>query len=127
MEIIQEAFGLDKKVAVANFMKLDEEAEAFWNLYDAYEVERKELGKQRIAVLAQYVNSYPSISEEEILELYKSTTTIKKSFAKLQETYFNRMKKELGVSRAAQFWQLENYFNAMIQANIYAQLPFIGE
>ena len=127
VEIIQEAFGLDKKVAVASFMELGEDAESFWKIYDEYEAERKELGKERIKVIADYAKSYPTISDEEILALFKRTKAFKKSFAKLQQTYFNKMKKEVGVSKAAQFWQLESYFNAMIQAEIYSQIPFIGE
>jgi hypothetical protein len=127
IEIIQEAFGLEKKVAVANFMDLGEAAESFWKIYDEYEAKRKELGKERIKVIADYANSYPAISDEEILALFKRTKAFKKSFAKLQQTYFNRMRKEVGTSVAAQFWQLESYFNAMIQAEIYSQIPFIGE
>ena len=127
VEIIQEAFGLDKKVAVANFMQLEENADRFWKIYDEYEAERKKLGKERIKVIADYAKSYPTISDEEILALFKRTKAFKKSFAKLQQTYFNRMRKEVGTSKAAQFWQLESYFNAMIQAEIYSQIPFIGE
>ena len=127
VEIIQEAFGLEKKVAVANFMELGEAAESFWKLYDEYEAERKELGKDRIKVIADYAKSYPTISDEEIQALFKRTKAFKKSFAKLQQNYFNRMRKEVGTSIAAQFWQLESYFNAMIQAEIYSQIPFIGE
>lgn len=127
VEIIQDAFGLEKKVAVANFMKLGEEAVNFWTLYDEYETERKKLGNERINVIKEYAANYGNLSDEKILELFKKTTAVRKSFAKLQQTYFKRMQKEVGVSKAAQFWQLENYFNSMIQANIYSQLPFIGE
>jgi len=127
VEIIQEAFGLEKKVAIANFMDLGEDAESFWGIYDEYEAERKKLGNDRIKVIEEYAANYPNIPDEKILELFKKTTQVKKSFAKLQETYFNKMKKEVGVGKAAQFWQLENYFNSMIQARIYSQLPFIGE
>jgi uncharacterized coiled-coil DUF342 family protein len=127
VEILQEAFGLDKKVAVANFMELGDDAESFWNLYDEYEAERKNLGKSRIKVIEEYAQEYPNISDEKILELFERSTDIKKSFDKLQNTYFNRMRKEIGVSKAAQFWQLESYFNSMIQANIYSRIPFIGE
>ncbi len=127
VEIIQEAFGLDKKVAVADFMELGEAAASFWEIYNEYEAERKELGTNRIQIIADYARSYPTISDEEILMLFKRTKALKKSFAKLQETYFNRMRKEVGTSIAAQFWQLESYFNAMIQAEIYSQIPFIGE
>lgn len=127
VEILQEAFGLDKKVAVANFMELGDDAESFWNLYDEYEAERKNLGKSRIKVIEEYAQEYPNISDEKILELFERSTDIKKSFDKLQNTYFNRMRKEIGVGKAAQFWQLESYFNSMIQANIYSRIPFIGE
>lgn len=127
VEIIQEAFGLEKKVAVANFMNLGEEAEGFWAIYDEYEAARKKLGNDRVKVIQDYAANYANLSDEKILELFKETSAVKKSFAKLQRTYFNKMKKEVGVSKAAQFWQLENYFNAMIQASIYSQLPFIGE
>ena len=127
VEIIQEVFGLEKKVAVANFMELGDDAEGFWKIYDEYEAKRKELGKERIQIIADYAKSYPTISDDEILSLFKRTKAFKKSFAKLQKTYFKRMKKEVGTSKAAQFWQLESYFNAMIQAEIYSQIPFIGE
>ncbi len=127
VEIFQEAFGLEKKAAVANFMNLKEAAEGFWKIYDEYEVERKELGKERIQIIADYAKNYPNISDEKILELFKRTQSLRKSFDKLQSTYFKKMKKEHGVSKAAQFWQLEGYFNSIILANIYTIIPFIGE
>lgn len=127
VEIVQEVFGLEKKVAVANFMKLEESEKGFWKIYDAYEVERKKLGSERIEIISDYANSYPNFSDEKLNELFKRTQTVKKAFDKLQETYFKKMKKEIGTSKAAQFWQLENYFNSIIQAKIYTQIPFIGE
>ena len=127
IEIVQETYGLEKKKAIANFMELGEDTEIFWALYDEYEAERKKLGNERIKVIEEYASNYASLSDEKILELFKKTNDVKRSFAKLQETYFNNMEKERGVSKAAQFWQLENYFSAMMQANIYSQLPFIGE
>lgn len=127
VEIFQEAIGLEKKVAIANSMELGEDASNFWRIYDEYEVQRKKLGLERIKVIADYAMSYPNISDEEIQALFKRTNAFKKSFAKLQKTYFKRMKKEVGASKAAQFWQLETYFNSIVQAEIYSQLPFIGE
>ena len=113
-------------MAVATFMKLGDEAADFWDIYDAYENERKEIGKKRIEVIVQYANSYPAISNEEILDLYEKTEDIKKANAELLDSYFKKMKEEVGLQQAAQFWHLENYFSAVIQVNIYAQLPFIG-
>ena len=127
VEILQEAVGMEKKVAIANFIELQDEAKAFWKIYDEYELDRRELGKQRINIIVDYAKSFQDITDEEIESLYKRRKALKKSFDKLQNTYFNRMKKEVGVSKAAQFWQVESYFDAIIQANIYSQIPFIGE
>jgi len=127
IEILQEEVGMEKKIAVASFIKLDEDAEAFWRIYDEYEFTRKELGKQRVKIIVDYAKSFQNINDEEILELYKRNSALKKSFDKLQNKYFNQMKKEVGVNKAAQFWQIENYFNAIVLANIYSQIPFIGE
>lgn len=127
VEIIQEALGLEKKIAVANFMDLEASAEGFWTIYDKYEAERKKIGKERIQVISEYANNYPNISDEKIVELFNRTQAVKKSFDKLQKIYFKKMKKEVGVQKAAQFWQIETYFNSLIQAHIYSQIPFIGE
>lgn len=127
VEILQEELGLEKKVAVADFIELGENADTFWKIYDEYEVERKELGKERIDVIVDYAQSFQDISDEEIIALFKRSNKVKKSFDKLQNTYFNRMRKEVGVSQAAQFTQIESYFNAIVEANIYSQIPFIGE
>ncbi|MDX2130325.1 MAG: hypothetical protein SFU91_14920 [Chloroherpetonaceae bacterium] len=127
IEIFQDALGLEKKIAVAKFMSLGDSAVVFWKIYDEYEVERKKLGKERLLVISDYAKNYPNISDKMIQDLFNRTPSQKKAFDKLQETYFNRMKKEVGISKAAQFWQIEGYFNTIILANIYKQIPFIGE
>jgi len=108
-------------------MDLGDDAERFWSIYDEYEAERKELGQERIKIIVDYAMSYPTISDEEILALFNRTKSYKKSFAKLQKKYFNRMRKEVGASAAAQFWQLESYITAIVQEEIYSQIPFIGD
>lgn len=127
VEIIQEAFGLEKKLAIANFMKLKESDGGFWNIYDAYELERKKLGKDRIQIISEYAKSYPNISDEKIIELFNRTQSVKREFDKLLKIYFKKMKKAVGVQKAAQFWQIETYFSSIIQATIYSEIPFIGE
>jgi len=127
VEILQDELGLEKKVAVANFMQLDDDAAVFWEIYDDYEAERKELAKERIKVVLEYAASFSTITDEEILAFYKRRKAYSKSYDKLQQKYFKRMQKEVGVSQAAQFWQLEMYINSIVQANIYAQIPFIGD
>ena len=65
IDLIQSVFGMEKKALVADFMKIDgSKADAFWKLYDEYEVQRKELGKKRIDLMEQYANNYNSMPAE---------------------------------------------------------------
>ena len=66
VDLMQAAFGMDKKAAVADFVKpTAAQKDAFWKLYDEYETQRKVLGKQRIALLEQYADQYQTMTSEQ--------------------------------------------------------------
>jgi hypothetical protein len=128
VDYIQSIFGMEKKTIVNNFIALDGAAkDAFWSLYDQYEVERKVLGKRRLALLNDYAKHYDGMSDEKIDELAKSGRKQVKLDEDLRLQYFNKLKKEAGYTAAAQFYQIEGYFNAAIRMSILESIPFIGE
>jgi len=128
VDYIQSIFGMEKKAIVDDFIKLDGAAkDAFWPLYDQYEVERKELGKRRLALLNDYAEHYDGMRDEKIDELAKSGSKQVKMDEDLRYKYFNKIKKVAGHTAAAQFYQIEGYFNAAIRMSILESIPFIGE
>ena len=65
IELVQSVFGMEKKAIVAEFVKVDAaQKDAFWALYDEYETKRKELGKNRVALLEDYANNYDKLTNE---------------------------------------------------------------
>lgn len=126
VKIIRKAFGLGKKLAIANFMDLKEPVEGFWTIYDEYEALRKKLENERIQIISEYTQSYLKIYDEKIVELFNRTQTVKKSFDQLLKTNFKKMKKEDVFQKVVQFRQIELYLSSLIQANIYSRIPFIG-
>ena len=65
IDLIQSIFGVEKQEVVADFVQpADAQKDAFWKLYDEYETERKELGKQRIVLLQQYAAEYLTMTSE---------------------------------------------------------------
>ncbi|MBL7877511.1 MAG: hypothetical protein JNL53_17735 [Cyclobacteriaceae bacterium] len=128
LDLIQAALGMEKKAAFAEFIKVEgAQADAFWKLYDEFEVKRKELGKKRIALLQKYANQYENISEAETAEILKETIALGKSNDNLIATYANKMKKPAGIKAATQFYQLESYILSVVRASILESIPFIGE
>ena len=128
MDYIQSIFGMEKKAIIADFVELDDASkDAFWTLYDEYEGQRKELGKRRLSLLNEYAKSYDDMTNEKIADLAKSSNKQVKLDQDLRYKYFNKISKVAGSKAAAQFYQIEGYFNAAVRMSILESIPFIGE
>ena len=128
LEYFQSIFGSEKKYVVASFITLEGEAkDAFWALYDEYETARKELGKNRVALLEKYAEDYEGISDDATDEMMSTWSKQAKATNKLVDTYYKKMKKASGSKAAAQFFHLEHYFLAAIRVTVLESIPVIGE
>jgi hypothetical protein len=117
-----------KKTMVSDFIDLENFPEVdFWQLYDEYEVARKDLGKKRLELLDTYAREYMSLNDTRTEEIIKDMAIQKKSLDKLIFKYYKKMSKTVGVKPAAQFYQLENYLLSAIRLAILDNIPFIGE
>ena len=125
-EFIQSIFGMEKKAIVAEFLKIDS-SNPFWVLYDEYETKRKELGKERLNSLTNYVDNYDNLADDKYDEVVASMISLRKSNDKLIDTYYKKIKKASGSKIAAQFFQLENYFLSEIRSAVMEEIPYIGE
>ena len=126
IDYYQSIFGMEKKIVVANFLEL-EETNAFWAIYDEYEIARKELGQKRLNLIVKYAENYDNLTDEKADAVIKSSISLRKSTTDLINKYYKKVKKVSGSKTAAQFYQIENYFITAIQAELYTDVPLIGE
>lgn len=125
-DFIQSIFGMEKKVIVGDFIGV-ENGDPFWALYDEYEIKRKELGKERIKALTNYVENYNNLSNQKYDETIATMISLQKRTDKLIGQYYKKIKKTSGSKVAAQFYQLEGYILTQIRAGIFDGIPMIGE
>jgi hypothetical protein len=126
--IVQSLWGKGKRDIVKDYMKLASAEEAgFWQQYDAYEAARKDLGKERILLIEDYVKNYGTLTDPKATELVNKVVANNIAIEKLQLKTFKSMSKVVSPVKAAQFIQLERYFILAIQMSIQDELPFIGE
>jgi hypothetical protein len=126
VDFMQAAFGMDKKAAVAEFVKPSPaQKDAFWKLYDEYETQRKELGKQRITLLEQYANQYKTMTSEQADAWTKKVMDLQKKTDGLITTYYGKVKAVTDGIVALQFYQMENYILSVIRAQVLEQVPFV--
>ena len=128
ISMIQSLWGMEKRDIVEDYMNLSPPEEAaFWAEYDNYEAARKDLGKQRILIISDYVDNFGSLTNEKATELINKAIENNIGIQKLFQKTFKSMSKVVSPVKAAQFIQLENYFMISIQMDIQEDLPFIGE
>jgi len=128
VDMLQALYGKQKKEIIANFIELEgEQKDAFWSLYDAYEVERKALGIQRINLIGVYAEYYHDLDDGGTDVLIKEMLKLAKSHDTLIEKYYGKLKKKAGVKSAAQFVQIEHYLLSAIRSEILEEIPFIGQ
>ncbi len=126
IDYYQSIFGMEKKIVVANFLEL-EESNAFWAIYNEYEVERKKLGEQRIKLILDYAEHYVELTDEKTDDLVKKSISLRSGGHALIVKYYKKVKKVSGSKTAAQFYQIENYFTTAIQSELYTEVPLVGE
>jgi hypothetical protein len=126
VDLLQAAFGMDKKAIVMEFVKpSDAQKAAFWKLYDEYETARKDLGKQRIELLAQYADQYLTMTSEQADAWTKKVIDLQKKTDNLIVTYYGKVKAVSDGVVATQFYQIENYILTAIRAEILENVPFL--
>ena len=125
IDYIQAIFGMEKRAAVKEFVELkSHQTTAFWKNYDAYEITRKEYGKERIILLEQFVDQYAYMNEEESTEWMKTVVSLRKKNEALIEKYYKRISKDCSPVVAMQFYQIESYILAGIRFQILENIPF---
>ena len=126
VDLLQAAFGMDKKAAVADFVKPSaEQKDAFWKLYDEYETQRKALGKERIALLEQYAAHYQDMTSAQADALTTKVIALQKKTDNLIGLYYTKIKLVSNGLVATQFYQIENFILTGIRMELLKKVPFV--
>jgi len=126
IDLMQAAFGMDKKAVVAEFVKVsDTQKDAFWKLYDAYETQRKALGRERIDLLKQYADHYFDFTGPQADEWTKKVIALQKKTDELIVVYYGKVKLISDGIVATQFYQIEYYILGTIRMKILQNVPFL--
>jgi len=128
IDLMQSVYGMQKKDLIAKHMKLEAgQADLFWQMYDEYEVARKEIGLKRVKNIEMYAEKYEKLTNEDANALIKASMDVQKSFISLWEKTYKNMSKSISPVTAAQFIQAEVFFENMVRQELSMDIPLIGE
>jgi hypothetical protein len=125
---IKDALKKEKKDLVREYMGLSEaDAANFWPLYEEFQNQRSGLNRERLQLIKDYGAQYSMLSDDQAKSLIKRAIKNDKANLKLKDKYFKKMSKKIGSLKAAQYIQLEDYFQTLVRYEIQDAIPFIGE
>jgi hypothetical protein len=101
----------------------DKDAEAFWPIYQQYEYERSRLDDRRAAVIKQYTQKYPTLTDTEAKAMADIMLDCESRLAELKKKYFKKFNRVLPALTVTKFFQLERRIDLMMDMQVESSLP----
>jgi hypothetical protein len=128
MQILLEKVKADKKLLVAVNMGLsDAEANKFWPVYDAYQVQLGKLNERIAALIADYAADYrnESMTDAKAKKMISEMVAIDQAGAAMKKSFVPKLYKALPPVKAARYLQIENKIRAALNYEIAAAVPLV--
>ena len=101
----------------------DKEGAAFWPIYQQYEYERSKLDDGRVAVIKEYTQKYPTLTDAEAKAMAGQMLECDYRLAALKKKYYQKFNKVLPALTVAKFFQLERRVDLMMDMQVESSLP----
>lgn len=128
MAIVMEKVKADKKLLVASNMDLTEqEAAAFWPVYEAYQKDLAALNDRTGAAIESYAEAYNqgTVADDAAKKLLHEALAIETSEVDLRKSYVSKFEKALPAAKVARYYQIENKIRAAIKYELAAGIPLV--
>jgi hypothetical protein len=101
----------------------DKEGAAFWPIYQQYDYERARLDDGRVAVIKQYTQKYPNLSDTQAKAMADQMLDCESRLAELKKKYYKKFNRVLPALTVTKFFQLEHRVDLMMDMQIESSLP----
>jgi hypothetical protein len=128
MDVLLDAVRSNRKaIAAVNLGLTDAEAARFWPVYDRYQKEIRVVGDRWIAVIEDYIASFPGLTDEEAAKLVEDYLTVEADRLQVRRSYVPEFSAVLPGRKLARFYQIENKMDAVIRYDLAARIPVVEQ
>jgi Spy/CpxP family protein refolding chaperone len=128
MEIFREKIKADKKLVVAENLKLtDAEGTTFWPVYDAYQKDLQALNQRMMSVITAYAAAYNKgpVANDVAKKLIEDALAVDEAEVKLKGSYVPKVLAAIPATKAARYIQIENKIRAAVRYELAAGIPLV--
>jgi hypothetical protein len=128
IEILRDTLRSNKKALVAvNLALSDEEARAFWPVYDRYQAELTVVADRLLQVIDDYKRSFGSTTDDEARALVDSYLAVQRDRVALLDSYVERFAEILPGRTLMRFYQIENKIHTVMLYELAETIPVIAQ
>ena len=126
IEIVRSTIKTEKKALIAEVMQLsDEENLAFWDVYNEYDEKLYKVNTDYFKVVMDFADNFEKMTPEMATDIMKRANKYSMDVAKLEKTYLKKMAKVISPQKTLRFFQASNKIQAMIDAQMAAEIPLL--
>jgi hypothetical protein len=101
----------------------DKDGAAFWPIYLQYQYERSKVDDRRAAVIKEYTQKYPNLTDGEAKAMADQMLDCESRLAELKKKYYRKFNKVLPALTVTKFFQLDRRIDLMMDMQVEASLP----
>jgi len=118
----------DRTALITTGMNFNEkEGAEFWPIYQQYEYERSKVDDGRVAVIKQYTQKYPTLTDDEAKSMAEQMMEYDSRLVTLKKKYYKKFNKVLPALTVTKFLQLERRVDLMMDMQVESSLPALGQ
>jgi len=126
--ILLEKVRADKKLLVAANMNLTEqEAAAFWPVYESYQKEWDGMNGRIKDTIKRYADAYNAgtVPDDMAKKLLDEALAIEAAELDLKKSYLPKFGKMLPAAKVARYYQIENKIRSALKADLAGGIPLV--
>jgi hypothetical protein len=127
-EILLETLRSNRKALVAvNLSLADDEARAFWPLYERYQQDLAANQERLIHVIEEYSANFGKMTDQKANELVDAYLAVEQDRAQLRRAFLEPISEALPGRKVMRFYQIENKIDAVLRYELAATIPVVEE
>jgi hypothetical protein len=128
VDALVSAIRANRKALVAvNFRLSDDEAAKFWPIYDRYQKEINAVGDRWVALIQDYTESFPDLSNDKAMKLVEDYLAVEADRVRARRAYVPEFAAILPGRKVARLYQIENKMDAVIRYDLAATIPVLEQ
>ena len=114
-----------KKIVAATLELNEQEAAAFWPLYEEYQNAFRPVHERSSRLIADYLRDYETLTNEQARVMLREFLNIERKQLELKEAYVKKFSAILPPKKVARYFQLENKIQSVLDYDLAKKIPVI--